>query len=97
MQDQVLVRCGEVWCDWQADNCVSSCPYRGGVGFRHAYCKMYSTPGPHSESKIAKVLGESMAKVKDAIGRAERKLKRDLADEEPGGRHLDETRAQEVA
>lgn len=81
MSEQVLTRCGAIWCEWQARQCVASCPYRGGEAFRYAYCRLFSTPGPHSDSRISKVVGESMATVKDAARRGELKLRRELADD----------------
>lgn len=77
MQGQCLVRCKDMWCPWQDEGTVSVCPHRGGTEFKYPYCKLYSTPGPHSPSRISKVLGESLVKVNAALERAHTKMARE--------------------
>lgn len=98
--EQVLVRCEEIWCAAQDDGTVRTCPYRVKLdGFRYPLCKLFSTPGPHSDSKIAKVLGGPMVRVHNIVESAEWKLRAKLVDDDPGGRRrrCDDEVAQEVA
>jgi hypothetical protein len=69
------------------DGTTRQCPLRVKLeGFRYALCKLYSTPGPHSDSKISKVLGGPMVRVRNLMTSAEWKLKRHLAEDDPGGK-----------
>lgn len=77
---ELLVRCCAMPCSWQEDGTVEICPYRVAGGdeddFLHSVCRLFSTPGPHSVSRIARVLGITNAKVSELEGIARRKVLR---------------------
>ena len=81
---ELLVYCREIPCPWQTERKVRTCPHlsaapRGQKGFPHKVCLLYSTPGPHAESRIAQVLGVSVSVIRRLQETAMRKLSRRLA------------------
>ena len=78
-----LVRCLSIPCSWQNDGEVESCPWRSAGPratdrFRHNVCRLYSTPGPHSISMVARTVGVPISKVKELESLAKRKMLRSM-------------------
>jgi len=80
---ELLVRCCALPCSWQNDGTVESCPYRSPGStpddrFRHDLCKLFSTPGPHSVSRVARAIGVTNAKVEELEQLGMRKVLRTI-------------------
>lgn len=81
---QLLVPCLEVPCPWQTEKTVARCPHLSksdgtAADFPRNICQLYSTPGPHAESKIATTLGVSVSVIRRLQESAMRKMARQLA------------------
>ena len=79
----LLVRCCAMPCSWQEDGLVESCPYRAPSSetdsrFLYDICGLFSTPGPHSASRLARALGVTNAKVHELETVGMRKMLRAL-------------------
>lgn len=96
VDQELLVRCCSLPCSWQEDGTVESCPYRAPGSdssdrFRHDICRLFSTPGSHSVSRLAKAVGVTNSKVEELEQIGMRKLLRSLLND-PALMHTDQLR-----